>query len=225
MPLFDAPSLARFSVDAENAFAIEHKCLIERVALAIVSGTPNYLVSENILSIRRVTWKGQELWPAPQKIMKDTLQTRYFTTSSKPQYYIYNNVAQNAIRFFPTPNETVSAITTNLYGSEIPNRVIIEYWRLPDQMNMIPAYFRRRLLKTYVLSKCFQMEGKGQNFKGYGYFNKKYNDLTMLYSNLLTEISVKPRRLVLSNLQNFQNFPASPVLRWDLQGIGVDPGE
>jgi hypothetical protein len=221
--LFRAATVARFSSEGEADFAQDYPCIIKRVALTVVAGTSTYTLSDDVLSIRRVSWKGVKLDPMPQRTFRETFQPG--TSSGRPYWYIYNNIGQNQIKLFPNPNESVASITTNLYGSEIANRVIVEYYRVPDYVTeIIPLYFRRRLLKVFVMRGCFQIEGAGQNLKNSKYFTSKWDFLKAKYGQLLSDLYLKPKRLVLSGY-NVQRHPASPVLPLDRFGSSVDTGE
>jgi hypothetical protein len=222
--LFSVDTVDRFSQAAEEEFANEFPCIQHRVALSIVSGTSTYELSDNVLSIRRITWKGKKLDPLPHRNFRESFQSA--TQSGTPFWYVYNNIGLNQIKFFPAPNETISSITTNLYGSEIASRVIVDYFRTPDFSSYtIPAYFRRRLLRAGTVSSCFAIEGEGQNLKASKYFKSRWQFLKQQYSLLLGELHNKPRKLVLGSCGTQGFFPGSPMLPMSRYGISLDAGE
>lgn len=222
--LFSATTIQRFLEEGEDAFNDENNCIIKRVALSVTSGTPEYTISDSILNIRRITWKGKKLDPLTTRDARVHFQN--MGQLGQPFWYLFNNIESNKIRFFPSPNETVASITTNLYGSEIPNRVIIEYYSTTNSTTiLLPSYFRRRLLKSYVLKSCFQIEGQGQNLKAAQYFDKKFKTLSVMYNGLLNELHNKPRKLVLQGMASTSYFPGRPVWPIDRFGTGVDRGE
>lgn len=227
MSIWDAGTITRFAEQAETLFATDYPCVVERVALNVVSGTASYALPELLLSIRRVTWKGRKLHPVPTRLMNEYFQGALSTQTGRPEYYLFNGISANTIKLFPTPNENVASVTTDLYGAEIKNRVIIEYYQLPDHASKtIPDFFRRRLIKAYTLQRCFAIEGKGQNLKNAKYHGQKFDSLKGAYGTLLNEIFNKPRRLILSGGVDFQGYiPPGPMYSLSRFGISVNEGE
>lgn len=224
MSLFSTDTITRFAQEGESDFCSEKPCIIKRVALTIVSGTATYTLSDDVLSIRRIAWKGQKLDPLPQRAAREIFQGA--SQSGTPFWYIFNNIGQNKIQFFPAPVVNIATTASNLYGSEIANRVIVEYWQAPDYTTaIIPSYMRRRLLKAYVLKSCFAIEGAGQNLKNVGYFEDKYRNLKRLYTQLLEDLHGKPRKLSLNNYSGTGYFPGQPILPMARFGQSVETGE
>src|SRR5207253_4675992 len=108
-------------------FAAENPCIVDRMSLNIISGTALYTLPSYVTDIRRVTWLGQKLWPVSHRDLRDTGLSG--TQQSKPYNYIYNNIGQSKIQFFPVPSQSITAaITSNgLWGSEILTSVIVEF--------------------------------------------------------------------------------------------------
>lgn len=227
MSIWDAGTITRFSEQAEDLFATDYPCIVNRVALAIVSGTASYALPELLLSIRRVTWKGLKIHPMPTRLMNDYFQGALNTQVGRPEYYLFNGISANTIKLFPTPNESIAATSTDLYGAAIKNKAIIEYYQLPDHsVKVIPPFFRRRLLKSYVLHRCFMIEGQGQNLKNSRYHGQKFESLKAAYGALLSEIFNKPRRLITTGGVTFQDrTPSSPMYSLSRFGTSVDEGE
>lgn len=224
MPIFDATTITRLSTEGENNFAVAYPCILKRISLATVSGTALITLPDDVKSIRRITWKGYKLDPLPSRNFHEVFQSA--TQQGRPFWYVFNNIGQNLIQLFPAPNESLTAGTTNLWGSEIPNRLIVEYFQTPDFVTaIIPSYFRRRLLKCYVLRGCFNIEGQGQNLKNANYFKQRWNMLTKLYGQLLDTLHNKPRKLVVQGISAAYYFPDRPLLPIDKFGISVDTGE
>lgn len=222
--LFSAATIQRFIEEGEDWFNQSYNCIIKRISLSVSPGTSEYTLIDPIINIRRVTWKGKKLDPLTMRDARQCFQN--MGQLGQPFWYIFNNIESNKIKFFPSPNETIGSTSSNLYGSEIPNRVIIEYYTTTDSDTIvIPPYFRRRLLKAYVNKSCFQIEGQGQNLKGTEYFNNKFNTLTQLYGNLLNELHNKPRKLILQGMGSSNYFPGRPLWPISRFGIGVDRGE
>src|SRR5215510_1780482 len=212
MPVvFDDATIQRFSEQGENKFVTDTRCIIDRTSLAIVNGTNQYTLPDYVLDIRRVTWRGKWIEPIPHRQFREGYFP--FSSQSEPTQYIYNNIGAQKIQFFPTPAETIAAATTDLYGASISTSVIIEFTRTPDFVNFtIPPWFRRYLLKNYVLKMCFAIESKGQNIKASKYFDAKYKNLYETYQLLLEDFINKPRSLMASVYPILRQRPPAPVL-------------
>jgi len=105
----------------------------------------------------------------------DALSVLYGPTAARPMEYYYSGFGENTVRFNPVPNEYVGYYGSGLYGINIPNAVVVEFYRVADGVNfLIPEYIRRRTIKCYVLMKAFQKEGDGQNLKAAGYWTQRY---------------------------------------------------
>lgn len=221
MPVvWDAETILRFANRGEDIFAQEFPCIIERTALSIVQGTSQYTLDDSVFNIRKVLWKGDRIDPiSHRRYREDSINL----TEGLPKEYIYSDIGHQVIQFVPTPNETISSVSTGLFGTEIPNRVIVEYYRMPDHTDIqIPTYIRRRLLKCYVAKMCFAVEGKGQNIKASRYFDKKWKYLKEFYMEILNDLITKPRRLISDNsVDSTRNTPFAQLNRNDF-GIGVD---
>lgn len=221
--LWTSEQIIRSSQDGENTFVDEYPCILVRMSLPVVQGTSTYALPDNIRSIRRITWQGQKLDPLGQRNMREVFNAA--TQIGKPYWYVFNNVGANKIQFFPVPSDTINPSGGNLYAEAIPTDVIIEYFILPDYATYtIPAYFRRRLLKTYVMLLCFGIEGPGQNLKNRDYFMNRWDQLKAKYGQFLDEIHNKSRKLCLNGITSSQFFPHTPILPVSRFGIGIDDG-
>lgn len=227
MPLFDAITLNRFAQQGENEFVKIYKCIIDRISLDIVSGTSTYNIPDYVQDIRKITWLGHKIDPISHRKFRD-FEFNASSVSSKPECYVFNNIGQNQIKFFPTPNVTIASINSNLFGSQILYRVIVEFFRFPDYVSqIIPFYFRKRYIKAYVLKCCFSMEGRGQNIKAAKYWNDKYLYLREVYGSSMEETINSARRIFIGGRYETNVNRAIPplYLPYDKRGIGVDPGE
>jgi hypothetical protein len=223
MPLWDSTTIIRVSQEGENDFVEEYPCILVRMSLPVVKNQAVYTLPDNVRSIRRVTWKGWKLDPLGQRNMREVFS--YATQVGKPYWYVFNNIGANNIQLFPIPDETINPSGNNLYSDAIKTDVIIEYFILPDYAsNVIPQYFRRRLLKAYVLKTCFGIEGQGQNLKNRDYFNQRWVQLKQKYGEFLDEIHNKSRKLCLNGITSSQFFPGTPILPVSRFGVGVDDG-
>lgn len=224
--IWDAEVINRFLETGEDTFVTTYPCLVSRVALEVTATVADYALPELLHDIRRVTWKGKKLYPLPKRLQNEIFQGTQFTQTGTPLYYLYNGITARTIRLYPTPNISLAATTSNLYGSEIGNRCIIEYFQLSDHSaKVIPTFFRRRLLKSYVLSKCFQIEGKGQNLKNAAYHKKKWEDLSIVYGSLMQELFNRARRLIVGSATTRVGTPPAPHYNYAKYGISVGEGE
>lgn len=221
--LWASTTIIRFSQEAENEFAEQFPCILVRMSLPVVQGQARYVLPDDVRSIRRITWKRWKLDPLGQRNMREVFQ--YATQTGQPFWYIFNNIGANTIQFFPIPGETLNPSGLDLWGDAIDQDVIIEYFRLPDFATYtIPQYFRRMVLKPYVMKACFGIEGAGNNVKNRDYFINKWNMLREKYGELLLELHNKSRKLCLNGITSSQFFPGTPILPVSRFGIGIDDG-
>ncbi len=216
--------LDRFVKEAEDHLVNDFPCLIDRLALDITSGTSEYTLPDYVTNIRRITWQGRKLDPMPHRQMREVFQP--LTQTGKPYWYIFNNVGLLKIKFFPIPAENFTADQTNLFGSAIPDQVIVEFYRASDFDEFtIPTIVKRRTLKAYVLSKCFAIESKGQDLKIAKYYADKFEQLKINFRDVLDELIYLPRKYVMASsyLDNIA-YPSQPLLPIDKFGISVDTG-
>jgi|ERR1035437_504090 hypothetical protein len=225
MPLFSAAQITKFSNEGENSFVVDHPCILKRISLSTVSGSPLITLPDDVKSIRRLTWKGYKLDPLPQRNFREVFQNA--TQTGRPFWYVFNNIGQNVIQLFPAPNESLSAGVGSLYSTDVIRTCfIVEYFQVPDFITaIIPSYIRRRLLKAYVMRGCFSVEGAGQNLGNVKYFRGRWDYLEALYGNLLDELHNKPRKLIVNGISASYYFPGNPILPIDKFGTSVDAGE
>ena len=155
-----------------------NKLLFVRFGLNTVSGTAIYdFPIPGIIHLRRVTWLGHKVWPLTLKEfeMEYGIRPASATSQSRPFYYVLQGYGTNQIRFYPTPNQTITA-SGNVYGPDIVTNVVISAYRVADPTNNvhIPGFILRRLVRYYVQWRCFLKEGKTQNIQAAKYFEKKY---------------------------------------------------
>lgn len=223
MSLWNSQTIIRFSQEAENDFAESFPCILVRMSLPITALQSTYTLPDNVKSIRRITWQSWKLDPLGQRNMREVFQ--YATQIGKPFWYVFNNIGANRIQFFPIPPFDIQPSGGDLYADAINTDVIIEYFRLPDYATYtIPDYFRRRVLKPWVLRSCFGIEGQGNNVKNRDYFTQKWETLKEKYGEFLNEIHNKSRKLCLNGITSYQFFPGSPILPVSRFGIGIDDG-
>jgi len=225
--LFSTATLTRFASEAENIFQKNFPCIIDRTSIAIVSGTAIYTLADYVIDIRRITWKGTKVYPMTHRRYREAQVG--VTATGTPYEYIFDNIGASQIRFFPIPNIAISqlALDIGLWGSNIANGIVIEYYRTPDYVTYtIPAFFRKRLIKSYVMKMCFSIEGRGQNLKAVKYWDAKWKYYTEIYGALLNELINAPRHIIAGPDSVTKEFsPRRPMLPYNKIGIGVDKGE
>jgi len=225
VPVFTTTQLNRYTLKAEQSFATEFPCLIDRISLPIVAGTSLYALPDNIINIRRITYRGKKLDPIPHRDLRECLDGS--TASGTPTDYVYNNVGQMTIKLFPTPIETLTGLQANLFTPAVIRvECIVEFYTTSDGIDYrLPDYIRRRLLKASVLKQAFLAEGKGQNLKASKYWAGKWDYLKELYGNQVYDQLNAPRRLIANTGGVNRQILAAPVLPLSMQGTGVNIGE
>jgi hypothetical protein len=223
MSLWNSSTIIRFSQEGENEFAEDYPCILVRISLPIIALQSTYTLPDDVRSIRRITWQRWKLDPLGQRNMREVFQ--YATQEGKPFWYVFNNIGANKVQFFPIPNVDIVPSGGDLWSDAITTDVIVEYFRMPDfAQYVIPEYFRRRLLKNYVLKSCFGIEGQGTNVKNRDYFVQKWNNLRERYGQFLLEIHNKSRKLCLNGITSYQFFPGQPILPVSRFGVGINDG-
>jgi len=224
--IFDSATISRFEANGEQNFAAERPCIVDRTSIEIFPGQANYTLPNYVVSIRRITYRGWKLYPMPHRTLRQSFLSG--TQQSRPFWYIFNNQAQATIQLFPVPVEHLTPVATaaGLWGSDLINKFVVEFYRLPDSSQgiTIPIFMRRRLLKCYINKNCFRMEGKAQNLKASEYWSGKYESLKEIFVNLLDELNSKPRNIVASSMNQrpYGYTPPPPILPIDRFGISVD---
>lgn len=224
MTLFTPTTTQRFLREGEDLFNQEYPTIVDRLALNILSGTNQYELPDYVLSIRRVTWLGWKIDATTHRDLRESNQTGN-ETGSRPFNYIFNNIGQLKIQFFPTPDIDISSVNNDLYGAEIPNRVIVEFYRASDYNTFtIPSFFSTRLLNAYAQSRLRLLEGRGTHLKSTKYFTQKWLALKDKYGELLGSLQTAPRRITIG-VNSINPTVLTPQLSISKFGIGVDEGQ
>lgn len=227
MSVFDKELLNRFAQNCEDDFHSDFNCIVDRFALPIISGTSLYTLDDWVVNIRRITYLGWKVYPLSHRDFRDYILP--VSSTGRPLEYVYNNVGLNTIKLFPAPSLTIDPViyenSSELFKTEnILTQCIVEYYRAPDYFDFtIPLFFKRRLVKAYVLWMCFQTEGKGQNEKAAAYWQKRYKALKRLYGEALQDLINRPRKLFASGNDDFDIRQRRPMLPIDKFGISTGP--
>ena len=127
--------------------------IFHRFSLAVEDGVAAYTLPSGIVSISRITWKGKKVYPydertaVSQGIFKDPFTE---TSTGTPIFYLQHNQGFDQLSFWPTPDETITADDSGIWGADIENRIIISCYKVADPTGTtyrIPEFLRRRILK------------------------------------------------------------------------------
>jgi hypothetical protein len=195
MPIWSDDYLNYLLTRGEIEFSQKVPSILTRFSLSVTAGTSVYDISANQLTnMLRVTWKGEKLDSFEHA--SDTLRNNWIrpqdqSNQGKPQCYLSYEYGYGKIKFHPVPNETIAADDTNIYGSDIENRVIITGYRLADptaDTYRIPEYVRRRFTKYYAMEKAYLREGPGQDLDASRYFGSKYQLALVYFKKIIHSI-------------------------------------
>jgi hypothetical protein len=210
--------------DAAHAVTSSVPCLSHRFYLATTSGLSVYTLPAKVNGIKRITWRGIELWPMSWQEMEQinpglayvNTGTRMEGTSSRPQYYALHPTNILDIRFYPTPSESFSATGGDPYSPQVnEERCTISCWRnidTSDPTASLPTYIDRRTRKAYVLWRAFGKEGKGQNSRASLYYKQKYQYLINSFGLINAGCFTSTRYTLGDELPASNRKPAKPTL-------------
>lgn len=225
MPVIDSTTINRFFNEGEVECSVEKPFLVDRLSLALTGGLNTYTLPDYVTSIRRMTYLGIGLDPLPRRNQREVFQNS--TQQGTPFWYIYNNVGQNTVQLFPTPEANYAAVTGDLYlQANIVQGFVVEFSRVSDNQNfIIPPTLRRQLLKKYVAANAFLIDNRNVNLRVSQYFLQRWSTSKEELFELLDDLYNQPRRLVINDFNTFNFFPGSPVLPINRFGISVAEGE
>lgn len=195
MPIWSDEYLNYLLTRGEIEFSQKVPSIFTRFSLAVTAGTSVYdISSNNLVNILRVTWKGESL--ESYEHASEIYRNRWFkpqeqADQGKPQFYLSYEYGFGKIKFHSNPNETIAADDTNIFGSDIENRVIISGYCLADptgEVYRIPEYVRRRFGKYYAMEKAYLREGPGQDLQASQYFGAKYKLVLGYFQKIVTTI-------------------------------------
>lgn len=129
----------------------------------------------------------------------------------RPVYWAYSGYNENTIQLFPTPNEDVSnSVTGDAWSADIPLKCIVEYRTVQiDGSNTTQPHYRliRQLIKDYVLSQAFSIEGPGQQIKEAVMLQSRFRAKLDLYKALASNVHVANKHKMSDQRQQFYQFP------------------
>lgn len=188
--IFSDALLTQLDSDATSDIVSQVPCIFYRFYLGTTAGQDVYTLPGFVKSVIRITWRGVALTPLSWEEMTLLTPTTMFLgvgnpqnvstgTTGNPLWYSFNPSNIFDIKFYPPP--AYSFLTTgDPYSPIVEDRCIVSCWRTVDDTNpkaTLPLYINRRTRKAYILSKAFQIEGKGQSIKIAAYYTKKFKFL------------------------------------------------
>lgn len=229
MPEISSARLISLVNNGETEVSVEKEFIVDRISLAITSGTNTYTLPDYVTSIRRITYQGIGLDPLPRRNQREVFQNS--TQQGTPFWYVYNNVGLNKIILFPEPNDNIAeaAADVDLYSqAAITAYFIVEFTRTSDSTNtdfQIMPIFRRQLLKKYVAANAYLTDNANVNLRMAKYYANRWQTGKQEFSDIIDTLINQPRRLVINDFNTFNFFPGSPVLPINRFGISVSEGE
>lgn len=214
--------IGRYFDQGEDEVTTERPFLVNRISFVTSFGVGVFVLPDNCLAIKRVTWKGWKLSPLPHRMYREAFNGSGGQIG-RPYWYIYNNVGLRTIQVFPVCNEALTT-GTHLWTTDIPNKFIVEYYQSTDHnVKVLPDFIRRQLLKIYVALKISSMEGNTQSVLMTKYFQSKWQIKKQEWYHLLNVLYSVPRQLILSQNDPGTNYSVgNPVLPINKFGISVD---
>lgn len=185
--------LDELAEDAAKRINADVLCLYHKFYLATTTGLSVYTLPTKVKSISRITWLGKKIDPLSWEEMQIMNPMTAFvsgainieTSVSRPQWYALHPTNYRDIRFYPTPDLTLSATGGDPYSPTVnEQRCNITCWRnidLTDSLASLPSYIDRRTRKAYILWKAFEKESKGQDAQAANYYKKKYQFLVKMF--------------------------------------------
>lgn len=230
MPIWTNEYLNALLEDAEDFITNEVDCIFDRFSLAVTSGQSVYTLPSYVKRIMRITWKGKKVYPLnfqefcalnPASAVVNESE-KVESPISRTLYYVKHPTNFYDIRFWPTPNETITAGTSNLFGSAIASYVIVSCYRTQSTTQTylhLSLYIIRRIKKAYMLSRAFAKEGKGQNIQAATYYTKKLDFLIQSLREINSNVFLGKSRILGDSFDTYAfRTPARPVLPPDYGG-------
>jgi hypothetical protein len=210
--------IATLAQEGETDVCNKMNLIYKRVSLSTTPGQQDYMLPEDVDDIDMVTYRGFVVTPNDITEMVNSRTTpRTVTAGSRPLFYITKGFGQDVIRLTPPPNETLAVQSGDLFNTTaISAGLIISYWASPDftsTQDRIPDYFRRPLVKMYVLYRALQQNGPGQYLQGSDQF-KGYYDLFFKLLKKFNFCTYLSRENISAGDSNtdFRLKPARPIL-------------
>ncbi len=186
----DATLLASLQ-EAEEQLIAEVPTLVDRIAPNIYSGVASYQLPNYVSTVRKVMWKGFQLDPAKFSHVVSSSTSPFNNVSGRPREYVLDGYGENVLRLFPPPNETIAGTEIDLWGANIPDKCIIEFYRNPNMSSSVlrlPSRIRDVLTFPYALAKLFSKEGIYQDVVAADFYSRQDTMISQLYKETIREL-------------------------------------
>jgi len=202
----------------EQEFCSDHNLIVDRVVLATTKALAMYTIPNYVTSIRRITYRGRQIDPfsGQEQILSGSTPSAY--SQGEPRQYIYSNLGQKVIRFFPTPAEDLDGDGDPWAGAIIREKCIVEFFRVQDstdEYKQIPSWFKDIVLRDEVVFNLSQMDNQGYDKKAQMRLLQKKKqskeDLLRIKAKLYSSI---PKVMQPTNLLT-RNTPMRAQLPWN----------
>jgi len=130
--------------------------------------------------------------------------------SGIPKFWWYSGYQETTIQFYPNPDETIghNINPVRLWDVDIPNYCVVEYRTISHDTNKPLYRLVRALVRDYVLSEAFAIEGKGQQIKEAAMLRKRFKARLDLYKALASNVFVANKHSM-----NNQSHQPAPIMR------------
>lgn len=218
MSIWTDSQIANWAQEAEGDICLKLNLILDRIGLATSQGQSLFNLPTYINSIRRVCFQGFKLDPGRfGEIVSSNSSPGTVISSSRPLTYIYDGFGTNVIKVYPSVGVATTAPTGDLFNATaIRQGMIIEFWRAADfnsSTNRVPIWFRRVIVKAYVLLRALGQEGPGQDLMGSAYFNNEYNELLKILSDVNSSVFLSKIRIMDDSIgSSFRTKRARPQM-------------
>jgi hypothetical protein len=205
--------ISDMATEAEIQISSAVNCIYVRFPLNIVLGNGIYDFTNiadaptgphRLTGIIRITWKSWTVHPVFQQQLRNIVAPlkpgSETTTSSRPLMYMRQGYGINKIKFFLSPNETITYDNSNVNTkASIQNNVIVAGWHIADPTGntyRLPDHIREKLVMFYVMARAYRKEGKGQNLDAAKFYDAKYAALLDRFKKINEQLFASRTRTV-----------------------------
>lgn len=215
MNSFTDQQITKWANTYEREIAAKYNFIADRISLAIIAGQSEYELPNYVTNIRSVLYLGRTVVAKGFRSSIFTGDIPFSTDGSIPTEYIVSGKGIRVIKFLSTPATAIASYSGNLWTALADEAaVIIEFYRVPDlndETLQLPDWFRRYIIKDYVVMKATIGEGGGQDIRSSNY----YADRIKTHDGYLSDIKknmFKSFLRVLGPGKPDRRMPGRPVL-------------
>ena len=209
---FSSLQIHNWTREHERELCAKFDLICERISLALIKGTNEYELPNYITNIRQVLYKGRELKPKDFRAAVTMQNIPFQTAGAAPFEYIVSEKGLRVIKLLPTPNENIAEYMGDLWTPAADTvSFIIEFYRVSSEDIRLPDFIRRYLLKNYLCSKAFSIEGKTQDLRGVNYYTNKMAEDVEYIRKIKSNMYQAVNYTLDANVNTFRK-PGRPVL-------------